>query len=239
MKVDVVYPLSNYSKNREDLELRYSLRSLAQQSWVRRIILVGHKPSWVKDVVHIPFEDQHRPKDANIISKILAACQYPDITSSFVVNSDDQYILKPIELDSMGPWLEDPCPLIGALIKQQVSVWYQRLQNTVKYCGTYGFPQWVFQCHIPYLVDRDLYIETMGKIPYFRGVGLLTHVYFNMTLCAVPAKETPGMVVRVKQPVKSMEFGESLFLNHNDDGLCNAVKKALASRFPQPSPWEV
>jgi len=242
MKVDVVYPLAPLSKNGEDWELRYSLRSLAAQPWVGTVFLVGHRPDWAQNIVHVPCDDPHKSKDANIIRKILYACRIPELSSQFVINSDDHYIMKILRLMDLGPWLEHPSSLKDAYLKQAVSRWYIRLIKTVDYCNRRGFPQWVFESHIPYMVEKDRYIKTMLNIPFDKGIGLMTHVYYNLTLDIKPLKTIPGSVVRLKSEKTYDEIKEMMkycmFLNHNDTGLSDGLKQILSERFPEPSPWE-
>ena len=245
-RVDVVYTLAPFSKHGDDWELRYSLRSLAQQDWVGEIYMVGHCPSWATDVWFVPCGDPWPAvKDANIIYKVLTACQVSELSSQFVINSDDHYILKPIPLEGLGPWLENPSQLPESYRKMKRSTWHRRLVETMNWCRKIRRPEWVTECHIPYLVSKKLYQEKMGPAPYARGNGLWSHFYY----CAVldlkdaPKLEPLGMTVRLKDAVTRPELDKltrkAVFFNHNNKGLSPAVKTWMEERFPDPSPWEV
>ena len=105
--MDVVYTIGNFGKHGDGFELRYSLRSIEEQDWVRNIYILGNCPDFLKNVKHIPCPDHYRKsKDANIINKVLMACSY-DVSDDFIVNSDDHYILKKIDREELGPWLEN------------------------------------------------------------------------------------------------------------------------------------
>lgn len=241
-KVDVVYTVADMSLRRDDWELRYSLRSLAAQKWVRNVYIIGHKPKWATGVIHVPCNDPLKPKDANIIRKVLLACEQPGITRRFVINSDDHYILRPIELAELGPWLENPCQLRESQERYRSSMWCRRLVDTVNWCRTKHLPQWVFECHIPYLVDRKRYQEIMAEIPWNIGNGLVTHVYYNLALDAEPPREEKTMTVRIKRPLHRDRLKEltarATFFNHNNTGLCPPVKAYLEALFPAKSRWE-
>jgi len=70
--IDVVYPLGSGSAW-DNNELRYSLRSLENNLLdLGRVFVVGQRPPWLVEAVHIPMEDTHRHnKDANLIDKVL------------------------------------------------------------------------------------------------------------------------------------------------------------------------
>lgn len=239
--MNVAYILApGKSKRGDDFELKHSLRSLAEQDWVEDVFLVGYRPAWATDVIHVPCDDPYPAKDANIISKILKAAEA--IGGPFVVNSDDQYLLQPVTVDELGPWLENPCKLDRARRQTGPSLWSRRLVDTVGWCKANGYPQWVFQSHVPYVVGED-YAEVMGRVPWAEGNGLVTHVYFNLSLSVEPEPEPIGMVGRVGRAMAKNKvlnlIERASFLNHNDPGLCDPLVKWLEHRFPTPSRWEI
>jgi hypothetical protein len=237
VKVDVVYPLAAQSKGRKDFELRYSLRSLAAQDWVRDIYLVGYKPVWVKGVKHIECPDPYVAKDANIINKILLAASQPGISQGFVVNSDDQYIMRPIALSELGPWC-DPGSLPHAKSRLRHSRWCERLVGTVAYCKANGLPTFVLDSHIPYLIGKDSYREAFSRVAWGRGNGFTTHLYFNLTLTESPPDIPHGLSVHATAPMATIPDPVPAFFNHNDNGLSQRAQRWLESVFPDPSPWE-
>lgn len=234
-KVDVVYPLTNASKGHEDFEIRYSLRSLARQDWVRNVYIVGHKPDWMKDVRHIPCGDPYPPKDANLINKVLLACADSELSDEFVVNSDDQYTMEPVTLCALGPY-SDPQRIKTASRDRHSSKWSQRLLSTVSWCRKNHLPDFVLDCHMPYLVDKAEYQRVMAKVPWGAGNGVTTHVYFNLTMTEAPPEPPSGLVFHAGAPGPVPE--DCTFFNHNNTGLTPQVKKWLEAKFPEPSPWE-
>jgi len=244
-KVDVVYTVGQSSKHGDDWELRHSLRSLEQQDCIGKIYIIGHKPSWAKEVIHIPCADPFpdKMKDANIIYKILLACGREELSENFVVNSDDHYILRPVTISDLEPELEFPSSLLSSHLKAAVSYWHQRLLNTIEYCARKGRPQYVFQGHKPYLVNKNTYKKIMTPLPWAQGIGLLTHVYYNFALVDTPRTEV-GNTVRINTEITldllAAELGgkRTLFFNHNDDGLCPPVKKFIETLFSKKSRWE-
>ena len=137
-KLDVVYPLAAMAKGPDDFELRYSLRSLEPQSWVGTVFIIGHKPAWLKNAVHIPFADQWNLnfKDKNIIKKMLRACTDERISDPFIANSDDQYWLKITEpRDMLIPPRENPPQMEKAIQGRKTNPYPPSFRNQCR-CGT-------------------------------------------------------------------------------------------------------
>jgi hypothetical protein len=246
MKLDVIYPIKNDSKFRDDWELRYSLRSLEQQDWVKDVWLIGHCPKWAKAVIHIPCDDPYPTlKDANIINKIMMTCSAPHLTDYFVVNSDDQYILRPISINDLYPMIEPPELYMEYRVKAYSNTWFKRVVETVNWCRDNGYHDWIFQSHVPYLVNKYDYASAMAKVPWGYNNGFVTHVYLNITIPGFPEYRDPhvepvGRTIRVKgRQVDVRKLAETAtFLNHNDNGLNPMVKAFVEERFPNKSRWE-
>ena len=240
--MDVVYTIGNFGKHGDGFELRYSLRSLEEQDWVRNIYILGNCPDFLKNVKHIPCPDHYRKsKDANIINKVLMACSY-DVSDDFIVNSDDHYILKKIDREELGPWLENSNVKEQALKKRFSSTWALRLIETENWCKKNGYHGGIFQSHIPYVVNKRRYQRIMCSVPWAQDNGLLTHVY-QMIECPEAETEPEGFTVRIHEQLTNIKTVDSMlkkatFLNHNDNGFSNALKDWLIQRFPKKSKWE-
>lgn len=244
IQYDIVYPLTE-RPNQDDFELRYSLRSIDKLPWIRDLYLIGHQPSWIKDAVHVHCPDPYiRCKDANIINKILRACAEKSISDSFIVNSDDQYILKDIQPDAMGPWLENPPLLPQAHKKRYASRWALRIVETVNWLKAHGMPERVFQSHIPYVVDKDKYPAIMTWVPWGQDNGFITHIYQGIRYASVKVNPEPNnLTVRFKGPVTTKNEINNLlrnatFFNFGDQGLNPPLREWLQEKFPNKSRWE-
>lgn len=68
--MNIFYPLGNGSQH-NDLELRYSLRSLEKHLKMKynKIFISGKLPSWIQNVEHIEFKDG-KDKERNIFMKV-------------------------------------------------------------------------------------------------------------------------------------------------------------------------
>jgi len=239
--IDAIYALGRGSKRGVDWELRYSLRSLAAQPWVGDVYVVGERPDFLSDAVrHIPADDPYlHAKDTNIIAKYITGCAAAG-TERVMLMSDDQYIMRPCEPDDIREHLEDPRTARKLLDSKQGSVkWARRVQSTVRYAVEHGYPGWVFEAHTPYLVERERYARVWAGVPWERGNGFTTHLYLNMTLTAEPPPKPPGHVLRLTRAVRHLSKCDPLFVNHNNPGLCPALREFIERRFPEPSRWEI
>ena len=255
-KIDVVYPLAATAKGPEDFELRYSLRSLETQPWAGQVFVIGHKPPWLKNAIHIPFADQWNLnfKDKNLIKKMLRSCVDERISDPFVANSDDQYWLKPIEPEDMLiPPRENPPQMDAAIQGRKINPyptfrnpWVKRQFQTVKFLKGHGKSTTCFDGHVPYLIHKGLYIKTMAQIPWEIGDGFLIVVYHGWNWDALAnghkIEDRDGVLTRIKSDMRHDEIEgklrRALFLNHNNKALGEGMKDFLKKRFPNKSRWE-
>ncbi len=76
-------------------ELRYSIRSVLQNTVDPKIWVVGGKPSWyVGNYIHVR---QSTTKYQNVINNLSAIVDSNEIPECFTLMNDDFYIIKPIE----------------------------------------------------------------------------------------------------------------------------------------------
>ena len=91
--MDIVYLVKNNEEN-DSRDLRYSLRSL-QNLPETRVFLVGEKPEWAQNVIHIPVA-QTKTKKENVAMNLSAAIHSAEISENFILMNDDFFIMKPI-----------------------------------------------------------------------------------------------------------------------------------------------
>lgn len=239
--IDVVYPLSKESRW-QDNELRYSLRSLERNLvGLGRIFIVGHKPAWLTNVIHVPAADANpHNKDANIIDKLLLAC-HAGVSDRFLFCSDDQLLLVPTNAADLRPYH------IGCLKKKPPQFWgggrWKRgLRRTYDLLLARRVQTFHYDSHIPQPMDRQQFAEIMGGIDYYAGDGYTVNtLFFNLAL--KHHKRLPSIKACFERPV--IDSGEvrhriagKTFLGYNEGGLTPALKVTLAELFPVPSRFE-
>ena len=103
---DILYVLGKESVY-DNLELRLSLRSV--EKYVKnmdRVFIVGEKPDWLKNVIHIKSDDIYT-KETNIFNAVMLACKN-DISSDFLYMNDDFFITGEIDAKTY-PYYTDGC----------------------------------------------------------------------------------------------------------------------------------
>jgi len=96
--MDIVYLVK---KTKDDnIELRYSLRSLSNIKH-DRVFFVWYKPKWIKNIIHIPYEDRNT-KFENVKDKhkIISELDIED----FIYMNDDFYFLEKQEVENYIIW---------------------------------------------------------------------------------------------------------------------------------------
>lgn len=84
-------PLAN-SSAWDHNELRFALRSWEKFGNIDDLLIIGHKPAWLKNAQHIQFVE-YNSKPRNIYDKIKIAAETYD---KFIYANDDHFLLKPL-----------------------------------------------------------------------------------------------------------------------------------------------
>ncbi len=239
--MDVVYPIAGGRHGKKVLgskwgnnELRYSLRSLEQYfTSIARVFVVGHKPDWLTNVIHLPAEDKHkRNKDANLIDKVLLACN-SGVSSTFLRLSDDQCLLKP--WDGMNIWH------MGDAAVHRRGKWWRRMQDTCMHLHTCGRTTFFYDVHAPAPVDRESFVRVVEGADYKTPPGMcINTLYFNSI--DIPRVKMNGEKAAFHRPrgIKRIRNGVKgkLFLGYSEAGTNDAMKAFLEEKFPEPSSFE-
>mgnify|MGYP006916024831 CR=1 FL=1 len=100
--MDILYVVGRGSQW-YDNELLYSLRSIEQNGInVGHVYLVGSKPDFISNAItYIPCNDSYKCKHKNILYKVLTAIKQSDISSHFLISSDDHYYIKQTDFDNL------------------------------------------------------------------------------------------------------------------------------------------
>ena len=96
--MDIAYIFQSGVK--DSIALRYSLRSLVNIAH-DRVFLVGDKPDWVCNVIHVAVRDFNNPRfyrirAVNTWNKIINICR-TDISDDFILFNDDYFLLNKVD----------------------------------------------------------------------------------------------------------------------------------------------
>ena len=156
----VVYPVGPGERNES---LRYSLRSVDRHIPGVRVIVAGHKPSWVTGVEHVHVS-QARRAWSNVVQVLRVVCSSPVTPRRFVLLNDDFFALSPV-----GGFPLVHCGPLGRLGEWSgwSGGWYgEALANTRVLLGRSGCeePLSYDRVHQPLPVVRDVLGKVLGGV---------------------------------------------------------------------------
>lgn len=243
MKIDVVYKLGIGSKH-NDVELKYSLRSLSNFKDLGKVYIIGHKPKWIDNVIHILCDDVFTScKDANLINKLILACCDKNISKEFINFSDDQVLLRECStIDFEVPFYDNS--LISFTEDQKLSRWKTRLRNTINTLKEKNLPNNCYESHIPTLINSELFPKIMFKYLYSVGQGMCANTLYFNTIYKKSSPINKNTAVRIESTVddanKIKEIcNDKLYLNYSDAAENHVLFSFLEKKFPNKSNYEL
>ena len=241
--IDVVYKLGNGSRF-DDAELRYSLRSLSNFRDLGKIYVVGKKPAWIKNVIHIPAGDPYKSnKDANIINKIILAATHSDITAEFLQMSDDQLIMNEIDAQFFTKPRHNNIQMMRAMEPdRKLTRWQKRLLATRAELLSRGLTCDCYETHMPCLISAKKFTEIVFQYDYGSGVGYVGNTLYYNTLGVAGENISAADLYRLRSPSNTQkiirEANQSAFFNYRDNAVDGDLFRALEYLFPERSGFE-
>ena len=242
--MDVVYVLGNGSAWNNN-ELRFSLRSISRNLGnVRNVVVVGERPEFLNDVVHIPAEDIFNPvvnADGNIITKVLAACNDERVSDDFLFINDDHLVIKPVDVQDV-PALHKGDMTTFSDKYWKLNYWRGRLKRTMEVLISEGYPAMHYDCHTPILFNKNIFKEVVRRFDYAEGIGYtMKSLYGNLAykdkgVELTAEKRTIFKHYTFEQICKRLE--EPMLMSFNDDGLNNSLKWWLIENFSGECKYE-
>lgn len=242
-KTDVVYVLGKGS-SWNDNELRFSLRSLEKNLiGYRRIYIIGEKPSWIKNIIHIPHPDEFpsgKNNDGNIIKKVLRACQVKNLSSDFLFINDDHFIMRPVHILDIPPYQKGDM----TTFEQQyfdANFWRGRLWRTKNVLIKKGYSAYHYDCHTPILFNKKKFPEVISQFDYENNIGFtMKSLYGNVVYGkGVPMKGHKKTIFRnYTYPDIVERLKKCRFATVNDEGLNIDIKMYLYNTFREQSKYE-
>ena len=216
MGIDIIIALAN-NRITNYYDLRMALRSIDKHlTGHGNIYLIGDKPGWVKNVIHIPKTDTTR-KQYSIYNKFLTAANNESVSDNFIRWDDDVYLLELLDVSGIKDWYEGT--LKEWSIKNINTLYRNVVKNTMKL-----FPDGLYyDVHAPRIFNKEKYRE-MSKYDWARNEYLTKSTYFNM----VQADPVP-MPDPKKEKGLFMSSGEKQKPEEN---------KVLREMFCKPSKFE-
>ena len=244
-------------------ELRYSLRSLEMHFKEEyEVWIVGDLPEWIKGVWHIPHVKDATGPMASTCDAIIKLWEYlkSDLTPDvFVRMYDDIYFIGDRGLEDLKVtrYLFDCEDLKREGIKSGGALWREAVQRTVRATKRFGFEGIMTETHCPEVFEKKRMIEVFDLFEPLENRLLTSTLYYNVFPWERRLKDRK--VERMlfygyenefsysKPPAEAggnspFDFAQGpegkFFLNHNDKGLDDGLKRWIERRFGKKSRWE-
>jgi len=157
--VTIAYILGNGSVN-NNLELRFSLRSVEMFAKPDRVVVCGEDPGFLSDRVDfIPNRPEGKPDDPayGIMSNLKKLAESLD--GEFVLMNDDLFLLRPLE---NVPYLHKGS-LTDALEAVGSGAYYCHLLETRAQLRRKSLPQYHFDGHWPIVYDAKKLLDVIAS----------------------------------------------------------------------------
>ena len=104
--MDIVIALGTGSRWMDN-ELKYALRSIEKhlKDHSGRVLLIGERPKWIKNVDHYDISDKPGRKNFSIFQKILTGCEMCN-GDDFLFWNDDHFLLKDLKVSDFKYWYD-------------------------------------------------------------------------------------------------------------------------------------
>ncbi|WP_203233648.1 hypothetical protein [Streptomyces niveus] len=142
---DIVVPVREGAVNEQ---LRYAVRSWAAHLPHGQVWVVGHRPSWLGGVRHLPTR-QAGTKYQNTTAAVRAACAHPEVSDRFLLCNDDMFVMR--QVTEMPVLRRGPVRDVEAYYTVRASGKYLRgMRETTELLATLGHRDPLsYELHVP------------------------------------------------------------------------------------------
>lgn len=236
---DIVYIIGDGSGWNNN-ELRYSLRSVHKfLNGFGRVFIVGHKPHFVKDIIHIPLADMHGTnKNWNIMEKIKMAFSLKGPEDIFVMH-DDHFLLQHFNAGRF-PYYKNFMNLVAKLRSLKPSEGYRiAIANTWTVLDRDKKPVENFNIHCPAVFKKKEFLEIMDKYQWNVTYGfLIKSLYCNHLNLDGPQIGDMKINKQLPKDVILAMLESRPFFSIGEGAYGPGLAAAMEALFPDPSPWE-
>lgn len=223
--MDIAIPFSGFS-NWHGLELKYALRSIEKYYPFNTVYLIGQKPTWIKNVVHIPAMDSLKCRGANVFNK-LCLCPSPEFVGWF----DDHYLLKPVA--EIEPHYIGTLPEI---IEKKQGLYKNILRNTFNLLTEMGKPTLCYDSHTPTIFKKEQLLELKS----FQWGGSISYAAKSLYYNIFGPEGSLLPTAKLELPWTESEIIEKdLTWLSSPDILPRGLQSFLLNHFPDKSNFEL
>lgn len=223
--MDIVIPLGSDSKWKNN-ELRYCLRGLEMYCQdLGQIVIVGEKPDWITNILHIPVKDTHTTT-YNIWHKTLAAAKHPDVSDNFLLCNDDYFFLQAFISNTQPFYYTD---VTGNTPYKKI------VRHTLDICVKSGLSALNYDVHKPMIVNKAKFIEAYD---YFEW-HLAIHEGLVMKSCYANLAGVTGTWCSDIKLTHGCDIPDCDMFSISDDFIDGRFKQFCKERWPEKSKYEI
>lgn len=220
------------SEPHDGAELRHSLRSVEKHLHLPdlTVTVVGDRPAWLTGVNHVPAENIHSTKAANMAYKTWLGCCELEGVPEQVFYMEDDYILLHEQSSVEAVYWGDLAVHIREVERfHRRGFWMsEAMRASLRYLGDHPAPQ-SWEVHLPTPVvpaDARPLIEPLARTGY---PALARSVWGTLTLTGQPGRD---FRYEGTEPARSSATAPAWV--STDD----VVPRRIAEALPEPSRWE-
>jgi hypothetical protein len=233
LSMDVVIPLGRGSLH-DNMELRYCLRSLHKFCPdVENVFIIGQCPSFLINVIHIPFQDNSDKRfiALNIYKKIMCACSDKRVSDNFYFFSDDHFLLS----EFTGLFFNSGSLSHAVNMINLYSSYYHTIENTYNYLKKGNN----FNVHCPIIYNKEKFIHSVGKCNWKTPYGYaIKSVYCNLNELTGPYIADLKIKMNLKKEQIYALIKGRPFFSIGDTAVNKFLKEVLEELYPEKSPYE-
>lgn len=252
--IDILIPLMHNGSKYNNLELRYCLRSIEKHlKDYGNIFIVGEKPEWIQNVIHIPHPDNinNWQRAWNIYRKITAGINWVDeslggadwspikkLSDNFLFMNDDHYLLTDYVAGEF-PYYHRGEINLNSFINNQPQ--YKQYINTTRisnrlYC-------YDFDVHCPVVYNQHIFKKVFEDLKWPEYGYAIKTVYCNNMIDTtnwVPCEDLKFIErITQKESIYHALEGRQWF-SIGDRALKDGkMQEVLQELYPEPSKYEL
>ena len=230
--LDIVYFVKDCFINEE---LRFSLRSVAENLPHRKVWFFGGCPRGITPDIRVKFKQNGETKWDNVHNMYKEVCENKEVTENFIMFNDDFFIMKPTDhIDTMyRSSLISHCEVIEAKNRNKPTNYTQVLRECDRELDELGASRLSYELHVPFIFNKTKLLAMLERFPEQHCTRTL---YGN--IYEVGGKQARDVKIFDIHP--SFDYKNSRFLSTEDSivSINNDIWRFIRSKFPKKSEFE-
>lgn len=225
MPTDILIP---YRATETNIELRYCLRSIEKYlTGIGDIYIVGDKPDWLQNVLHIPAEDipGNQWKELNLYNKISIAIKTRRLSENFLYLHDDHFLQQHYQADKFPCYYSPKWEGTGP--------YWDTIRNTERLLGQVNN----FDIHCPMLINGKVFLEDIGKLDWTKWWGYCIKTSY-VYLSNYPCDRTLIGDCKIREGNPRYQIQGRPWFSTDDRAISQQLINLLQEFYPEPSKYE-